>query len=400
LGAREHLTLDPSGSHYLTARAEAERLGYALETTTTPPRRGRTLAERRAAELRAPVEVWSRPEWCDAAGKAVEMLNQKQRRTHAKHLNGCDTEPEQHRGRLNSETMVAIITAALADLAPLPLSAVLTWDVTRSTPQEQAARVDPAATDAILRQLAEEGELSAEALAAFDEVPDAPHDRLERFISTVRWLCSAETVSVDVDGRRAPEVTPLLSTVLAALAQCAAPILERERESILATRAHLEASMRLSNDTHRLKVAALTADTFGGLHPDRLRRLQRDHLLALAPRCAFYLSLVEPPEATQWALDVAAIAGATETGVERVSLEKRVTIPSLRAELSRITGLNATRLTSDVQRDLEDALLAEGAVDARDTQERFARSVVHEADAPSRETLRQAVQKRLADLRD
>ena len=112
----------------------------------------------------------------------------------------------------------------------------------------------------------------------------------------------------------------------------------------------------------------------------------------LLPLCAAYLNLTEPPQATQWALDLAWRVGATEYDAELVPLSEQVNGDTLRAEIVRRYPKAADyNLTDD---DLEAALESEGAVEHDDTATRYLGSLrVSEAAQPEREALRQQVAK-------
>jgi hypothetical protein len=105
-----------------------------------------------------------------------------------------------------------------------------------------------------------------------------------------------------------------------------------------------------------------------------------------------YLTLCQPPQATQWALDLAWRVGATEYDAELVPLSEQVNCDTLRAEIVRRLPEAADYDLADD--DLEAALESEGAVDHDDTATRYLGSLrVSEAAQPEREALRQQVAK-------
>ena len=371
MGAREYLVIDPNAY----AGRNLTDLGYSLEATTTPPHRGRTLAERSAAKLRAPVQVWSRPEWCDAAGKAIaELTTRAERRAHAKHGASCTTLDAAVPSEETSLEVLSLIAArAVTDLtSALPLDAVRTFDWERLSEREQDERPDPDEQDA-----ADGAESSIE---RDEQEGDQVHHHLARFAATVRWLCNAERLAVDPDGRTEPRRVSLLPETLAALAHAATPHLERERTDYLSERQTLEAEMRtIAQRWSTYEDEALVA--------------------ALAAPAARVASLIEPAQPTQWALDVAALVGAVPHRVVRTPIGEGA-VERMRSAIETHVRVNWETLPSGSLQRLEDALTIAGAIDHAQTRVRFSAPTVAESDLEAREALRQAVQKRLADLRD
>jgi hypothetical protein len=371
MGAREYLVIDPNAY----AGRNLTDLGYTLEATTTPPHRGRTLAERSAAKLRAPVQVWSRPEWCDAAGKAVaELTTRAERRAHAKHGASCTTLDAAVPSEETSLEVLSLIAArAVTDLtSALPLDAVRTFDWERLSEREQDERPDPDEQDA-----ADGAESSIE---RDEQEGDQVHHHLARFAATVRWLCNAERLAVDPDGRTEPRRVSLLPETLASLAHAATPHLERERADYLSKRQTLDTEMRtLAQRWSTYEQEALVA--------------------ALAAPAARIASLIEPAQPTQWALDVAALVGAVPHRVVRTPIGEGA-VERMRSIIDTHVSINWEALPSGSLQRLEDALTIAGAIDHAQTRVRFSAPTIHPDDAAERELLRKRLLWHASDLRD
>jgi hypothetical protein len=129
---------------------------------------------------------------------------------------------------------------------------------------------------------------------------------------------------------------------------------------------------------------------------ERLDRTDRDRVAAvireLQPLCVDYLTLIKPPQATQWALDLAWRVGATEYDAELPPLSEQVNERALQDEVVRRLPEAANFDQSPL--DLSAALRAVGALDHADTATRYLGSLrVSEAAQPEREALRQQVAK-------
>jgi len=271
------------------------------------------------------------------------------------------------------EVLSLIAARAIADLASaLTLDAVRTFDWARLSEREQDERPDPDEQDA-----ADGAESS---IKRDEQDGDQVHHQLARFAATVRWLCNAERLAVDPDGRTEPRRVSLLPETLAALALAATPHLERGRADYLSERQTLDAEMRTI--VHRWSTYEDEAI-----------------VAALAAPAARTASLIEPAQPTQWALDVAALVGAVPHRVVRTPIGDGA-VERMRGTIDAHASIDWETLPSGSLQRLEDALTIAGAIDHAQTRVRFAAPTVAESHLEARETLRQAVQKRLADLRD
>jgi hypothetical protein len=183
-------------------------------------------------------------------------------------------------------------------------------------------------------------------------------------------------ISIDPDGRRPDQLKALQAVALGYFAHLAEPRLKLERESYRQRRFELDQQVAKVIE----KLDRTDSDQIGAA------------VRALQPLCAAYLTLTEPPQATQWALDLAWRVGATEYDAELVPLSEQVNGDTLRAEVERRLPEAADYdLTAD---DLDAALATVGAVDHDDTATRYLGSLrVSEAAQPVRERLRQQVAK-------
>lgn len=321
--------------------------------------------------------VFSRPEWCDGQNRAVADLSRDQRRIHARGA-CCPVEaPTPHAG------MRDLVQHALDSIHDLPLTSVITHDWQWESEHAEALRAErveqhPDIADAVALKRANRGtpEAVREHILRMETATDEPWMRLARFAADAWRLILSSELSIDPDGRRPPRPVLLRTAALAYFAQLAQPRLALERAAYLLRRVELDQQM-----------AAIT---------ENLDRTDSDQIgaavRALQPLCAAYLTLTEPPQATQWALDLAWRVGATEYDAELVPLSKQVNERTLRAEIVRRLPEAANFDQSPL--DLDAALAAVGAVDHADTATRYLGSLrVSEAAQPEREALRQQVAK-------
>ena len=211
--------------------------------------------------------------------------------------------------------------------------------------------------------------------------------RLARFAAEACRLILSSEVSIDPDGRRPPRLKPLRTAALAYFAQLAQPRLAVERAAYLLRRAELDYQMaKIIEEVDRTMEEV--GDTDGG----KLIKSLIAAVDALPPLCATYLTLIEPPEATQWALDLAWRVGATEYDAELPPLSEQVNERALKDEVVRRLPLAGIFELSPL--DLSAALRAVGALDHADTATRYLGTLrVSEAAQPVRERLRQQVAK-------
>ena len=200
--------------------------------------------------------------------------------------------------------------------------------------------------------------------------------RLARFAAEACRLILSSEVSTDPDGRRPERTKALQAVALGYFAQLAQPRLALERAAYLLRRVELDQQMaRIIENLDRTDSAKLAAA-----------------VSALQPLCATYLTLIEPPQATQWALDLAWRVGATEYDAELPPLSEQVNERALQDEVVRRLPEAANFDQSPL--DLSAALRAVGALDHADTATRYLGTLrVSEAAQPVRERLRQQVAK-------
>jgi len=315
--------------------------------------------------------LFSRPEWCDSQNRAVADLSRDQRREHSRGA-CCPAEaPTRHAG------MRELVQQALTSIHDLPLTAVIThdwlWESDRAAAFDQNPEIADAA--AYRRALTGTPEAVREWLRWVNRT-DREWMRLARFAAEACRLILSSEVSIDPDGRRPPRLKPLRTAALAYFAELAQPRLALERAAYLLRRVELDQQMAQIIENLDLTDSAKLAAAVS----------------ALQPLCATYLTLIEPPQATQWALDLAWRVGATEYDAELPPLSEQVNERALQDEVVRRLPEAANFDQSPL--DLSAALRAVGALDHADTATRYLGSLrVSEAAQPEREALRQQVAK-------
>jgi hypothetical protein len=321
--------------------------------------------------------LFSRPEWCDGQNRAVADLSRDQRREHSRGA-CCPAEaPTRHAG------MRELVQHTLDLIRDLPLTNVIThdwqWESERAEAlKDEGVEQHPDIADAVALERAHRGtpEAIKEHLLRMEFATDEPWMRLARFAAEACRLILSSEISTDPDGRRPDQLKALQAVALGYFAHLAGPRLDLERTAY-----------RL----HRIELNDRMAKVI-----EKLDRTDSDQIgaavRALQPLCAAYLTLTEPPQATQWALDLAWRVGATEYDAELVPLSEQVNGDTLRAEIERRLPEAADYdLTAD---DLDAALATVGAVDHDDTATRYCATLrVSEAAQPRRERLRQQVAK-------
>jgi hypothetical protein len=355
--ARDLLWIDAT---QLEMFAAAVASGYRPDTAT-PSQNGLT--------------QYSRPEWCEGQNRAVADLSRDQRREHSRGA-CCPAEaPTEHAG------MRELVQQALDSIHDLPLTAVIAhdwlWESDRAAAFDQHPDIADAA--AYRRALTGTPEAVREWLRWVNRT-DREWMRLARFAAEACRLILSSAVSIDPDGRRPPRLKPLRTAALAYFAELAQPRLAVERAAYLLRRAELDYQMaKIIEKVDRREGGELITTLIAAVD-------------ALPPLCATYLTLIEPPEATQWALDLAWRVGATEYDAELQPLSEQVNERALKDEvLRRLPLANLFELSP---LDLSAALRAVGALDHADTATRYLGSLrVSEAAQPEREALRQQVAK-------
>ena len=351
--ARDLLWIDASQLEMFAVAVES---GYRPDTAT-PSQNGLT--------------QYSRPEWCEGQNRAVADLSRDQRREHSRAA-CCPAEaPTRHTG------MRELVQQALISIHDLPLTAVIThdwlWESDRAVAFDQNPEIADAA--AYRRALTGTPEAVREWLRWVNRT-DREWMRLARFAAEACRLILSSEVSTDPDGRRPERTKALQAVALGYFAQLAQPRLALERAAYLLRRVELDQQMaRIIENLDRTDSAKLAAA-----------------VSALQPLCATYLTLIEPPQATQWALDLAWRVGATEYDAELPPLSEQVNERALQDEVVRRLPEAANFDQSPL--DLSAALRAVGALDHADTATRYLGSLrVSEAAQPERERLRQQVAK-------
>jgi hypothetical protein len=314
---------------------------------------------------------YSRPEWCEGQNRAVADLSRDQRREHSRGA-CCPAEvPTRHAG------MRGLVQQALTSIHDLPLTAVIThdwlWESDRAAAFDQNPEIADAA--AYRRALTGTPEAVREWLRWVNRT-DREWMRLARFAAEACRLILSSEVTTDPDGRRRPRPKKLQAVALAYFAELAQPRLALERAAYEISRVELRDRMaEITENLDRTDSAKLAAA-----------------VSALQPLCATYLTLIEPPQATQWALDLAWRVGATEYDAELPPLSEQVNERALQDEVVRRLPEAANFDQSPL--DLSAALRAVGALDHADTATRYLGSLrVSEAAQPEREALRQQVAK-------
>ena len=336
--------------------AVAVASGYRPDTTT-PSQHGLT--------------QYSRPEWCEGQNRAVAELSRDQRRVHARG-ECCHAQAPTHHAAMRE-----LVQQALTSIHDLPLTAVIThdwlWESDRAVAFDQNPEIADAA--AYRRALTGTPEAVREWLRWVNRT-DREWMRLARFAAEACRLILSSEVSIDPDGRRPPRLKALRTEALAYFAKLAEPRLKLERAAHLRRRDELDQQMAwIIENLDRTDSAKLAAA-----------------VSALQPLCATYLTLIELPQATQWALDLAWRVGATEYDAELVPLSEQVNERALQDEVVRRLPEAANFDQSPL--DLSAALRAVGALDHADTATRYLGSLrVSEAAQPEREALRQQVAK-------
>jgi hypothetical protein len=292
-----------------------------------------------------------------------------------------------HCGLTNADASVMRepVLAALAAISELPLSAVIShdwaWSGERNADDlEHPDKQDAAALAAILTE--ENPDTLRQHIRNMEQPNDATWMRLFRFADDAQWLMKMSLETRDPDGRRVAADKTLLIPALAYFAHFATERLASERTAYQQRRAKLD---------EQINAAVGRID-----HPDTKTTTRGEELRNLLPLCAQFISLVEPPEATQWALDLAWRVGVTDYDAEQPLLTEQANEATLRAEVLR-------RLPEEISErwgyrinegDLSAALASEGAVDHPDTPERYLAKVrVWESGEAERERLRQQVAK-------
>jgi hypothetical protein len=314
---------------------------------------------------------FSRPEWCEGHSRAVADLSRDQRRVHARG-ECCPVEaPTPH------AEMRDLVQHALDSIHDLPLTSVITHDWLWESDRAAAFEQHPDLADAAAYQRAQTGtpEAVREWLRWVNRT-DREWMRLARFAAEACRLILSSEVSADPDGRRPPRLKSLRAVALANFAELAHERLQVERAAYLLQRVALNDQM------------AQIIEKLDRTDSDRLGAAIHE----LAPLCARFLTLAEPPQATQWALDLAWRVGATEYAAELPQLSEQVNERTLRDEIVR--RLPEAADYDLAPRQLSAALRTVGAVDHSRTAPRYlARVRVSEDAAPVREALRQQVAK-------
>ncbi len=355
--ARDLLWIDAT---QLEMFAVAVAAGYRPDTAT-PSQSGLT--------------QYSRPEWCDGQNRAVADLSRDQRRVHARG-ECCPAEaPTRHAG------MRELVQQALDSIHDLPLTAVITHDWLWESERAEAMKAervkqhpDIADSAALARALTATPEAIREHLLRMRTATDEPWMRLTRFAAEACRLMLSSELSIDPDGRRPPQLKALQAVALGYFAHLAEPRLKLERDAYALRRVELDNQM--AKVTEKLKQPDSVKSGKSGKiarEIEKLDRTDKDRVAAvireLQPLCVDYLTLIKPPQATQWALDLAWRVGATEYDAELVPLSEQVNGESLRAEiLHRFPEAESYDLADD---DLGSALAAFGAVDHDDTATRY-----------------------------
>ena len=355
----------------------------------------------RAVPLRSDrMMQFSRPEWCEARNAPVSELPRDALRLHNSGRDHC--------GITNADASVMRepVLAALAAISELPLSAVIShdwaWSGERNADDpEHPDKQDAAALAAILTE--ENPDTLRQHIRNMEQPNDATWMRLFRFADDAQWLMKMSLQTRDPDGRRLAVDKPLLIPALAYFAHFATERLASERTAYQQRRAALDDQINTVAAAldKNIKEVARTKD---GDDPDTLMIIDPDDpdtmatpaIRNLLPLCAQFISLVEPPEATQWALDLAWRVGVTDYAAKQPLLTEQANEATLRAEVLR-------RLPEEISErwgyrinegDLSAALASVGAVDHPDTPERYLAKVrVCESGEAERERLRQQVAK-------
>jgi len=341
---------------------------------------------------------FSRPEWCNGQNRPVADLSRDQRREHSRGA-CCPVEaPTRHAG------MRELVQRTLDLIRDLPLTNVITHDWQWESDHAESLKDErveqhPDIADAVALKRAHRAtpEAIREHSLRMEFATDEPWMRLARFAAEAWLLIESREISTDPDGRRPDQLKALRAVALGYFAHLAEPRLKLERESYRQRRFELDQQMaevteKLKQpDSGKIGEEGRTARAIEKLDrndSDRVGALVRD----LLPLCAAYLTLCEPPQATQWALDLAWRVGATEYDAELVPLSEQVNGDTLRAEIVRRLPEAADYDLTDG--DLEAALESEGEVDHDDTATRYRAALrVSEAAQPEREALRQQVAK-------
>jgi len=312
---------------------------------------------------------FSRPEWCEARNAPVSELPRDALRLHDSGRDHC--------GITNADASVMRepVLAALAAISELPLSAVISHDWAWLG---ERARYDKRNPEKVDRQMKRRALLATPAavrehLVTMSGAVDEPWMQLARFADDAKWQMLGNLEKRDPDNRRPVIFKPLLIPALAYFAHFATERLASERAAYQQRRAELDDQI----NTVARTPAALP-------------------LTRLLPLCAQFISLIEPPEATQWALDLAWVVKVTDYDAEQPLLTEQANEATLRAEvLRRLPATVSKRWAHRIDEgDLSAALASVGAVDHPDTPERYLAKVrVWESGEAERERLRQQVAK-------